>query len=136
MADFTIDDAEDAASLGTPDDGRVWYVPVPGGQYAERPLSKHPSASATFGLDATQPLGGSTVASATASVSPSGPTVGTPQPNSATFTNRRQDTVAIGKGVLFAISGGIADEEYEITLTITTSTGEVIPVVCTLRVKA
>ena len=120
-----------------PHSTRVWRTGSRGGPYAENVLSAHPSANEGFGLDLSSLLGsGVTVTSATAAVSPSGPTLGAAAPNAATFTNHRGDTVAIGKGVLFTISGGTADEEYEITVTITTSTGEVIPVVCTLRVKA
>lgn len=68
--------------------------------------------------NAPEVVAGETLSSPTVTVSPSGPTIGSPSVLSSAF-----DDVASGKGIKVTVSGGTAGTTYTLTCTVTTSGG-------------
>ncbi len=66
-----------------------------------------------YGLDTSELLTGTPVV---AEVETTDLTLGNKSVNTSTFLNRRGKTVAVGKGVQFTVSGGVAGTDYEITI--------------------
>lgn len=124
------------ASLTAPDDSRVWGVASPGDTAATAALKIHPSADLVYGLDATNVLpSGKTVSAATVAESvdagrATAMTVGSPQANTATFTNRDGGTVAIGKGVWWRMSGGASPSDRRFVVVVTDTDGNDYAVSC------
>ena len=97
--------------------------------YALRPITKAAGEVTLAIVDFTQQLssGETLTGSPTVTVSPVGPTLGTAAVNSSVLTPRDGgETIAIGAGVSFSISGGASKQRYEITvLCNTTRSGRV-----------
>ena len=104
---------------------------------ASKPKVKHSGESILFGVDFTPLLNdGETISSITSIAgSPSGLTIATGAVNAAEFDNDEGGTVAVGCGAQFRVSGGTADTDYTITVTVATSGSNTRVAVCTLQVR-
>lgn len=110
--------------------------------HATAPVEAHPVDDEQYGADFTRRLpSGVTITSATLTqkltdgTATTDLTLGAAAPNAATFTGRRGQTVAIGKGVLFTASGGTAWTDYLITVKATCSDTRVRNLVCRFEVR-
>lgn len=75
-------------------------------------------------VDCTDYLDGDTITGTpTATVSPTGPTLGTPTVNTGGTQSILGRTVAVNKAVTVRISGGTAGVEYEVRILFVTTTG-------------
>jgi hypothetical protein len=104
---------------------------------AAEPVTKHPDETlipgvdfTAFGLSASETLIGTPTITP-----PSGITTSSPAVNVATFSNRKGGTVAIGKGVVFTVTGGTADTDYNIKVQCVTSAGQTLVGVCPVLVR-
>jgi hypothetical protein len=109
---------------------------------AENALTVHPSDDETYGVDFSNRLpSGVTVSSATLTqtladgTTTTDLTLGAASPNAATFVNHRGQTVAIGEGVQFSMTGGTAGNDYHVTVEATCSDGADRVVVCKVQVR-
>lgn len=80
-------------------------------------------------LDSGETLSGSP----SVSVSPSGPTLGTPAKNSGTITVD-DESCAANEAVQFTVSGGTASTTYTLTVQCGTSASQTVQVLCKLKV--
>lgn len=94
---------------------------------AADPIYKKPGETLKLGIDFTlyglvsgETLTGTPTASVTTL------TASSLVVNSATFTNRKGGTVAIGKGVQLTLAGGTAGQDYELDVTATTTNGQTL----------
>ena len=96
-----------------------------GNQYVMNRVPRHPSDTGFLYVNFTNkiPSGVSLTGTPTVSFSPSGPSASSVQVNAAMFTDDAiqgdPDTVAIGKGVLFKVSGVVARTTYTVTVSAT-----------------
>lgn len=88
------------------------------------PLTIHARSGRTYYADFTALLPtGVTITEAEVDADSADLTVGDALPNSDVFTNRRNQTVAVGKGVTFTMSGGVTGSTYTVTVGVTLSDG-------------
>lgn len=145
MAEYTIDDGSEGATLGTPDDGDGWVITKRGTPFSPDAPVKHPTASKPFYVDITETLPPGQTVSAVGTIDieditdDDPPTVtletASAQPNAATFTNHRRDTVAVGKAILFRPSAGDSQRTYRITVPYTLANGSEDAVAVELRIR-
>lgn len=109
---------------------------------AENALTVHPSDEEAYGVDFSNRLpGGVTVDSATLTqtladgTTTTDLTLGAATANASTFENHRGQTVAIGEGVQFTMTGGTAGSDYHLTVVAACSDGADRVVVCRVQVR-
>jgi hypothetical protein len=104
---------------------------------ASRPGVKHPAESILFGVDFTPLLASGELLSGVSAIgaTPAGLTIGSEAVNSTEFDNDVGGTVPIGQGARFRAAGGVADVDYALTVTATTTAGNIRVVVCSLQVR-
>lgn len=104
---------------------------------ASRPKVKHPAESILFGVDFTPLLGSGESLSGVSAIaaSPSGLTIGDEAINTVAFENDTGGTVLVGNGAQFRAAGGTAGTDYALTVTVTTTAGNIRVVVCPLQVR-
>ena len=92
---------------------------------AETPLTFHPDDDQTYFLNFTQfGIGSRTIQTVNTIVpSPAGPVFADLAPNAAATVGEKGQPVAIGKGAVFSMSAGTADQDYECTCNVTYSDG-------------
>lgn len=85
-------------------------------------------------IDMTERLAsGETLSTPTITANSTTITLGSPTVN-ATTTNVLGNSVAVGKAILFSVSGGTAGTEYEISISCTSSSSQVVGEVVGIRV--
>ncbi|MBS0263901.1 MAG: hypothetical protein JSS02_18325 [Planctomycetes bacterium] len=119
---------------------------------ASRPRVKHASESLLFGVDFTKLLTAGELLTGTPAVvltgvsNPAGSAlvpgntvpplvVGNGIVNPGPFANDEGGMVQTGAGVQFRLSGGVSPADYRLTVTSSTTTGNVRTVVCVLQVR-
>lgn len=102
------------------------------------PVTKHPDETLIPGVDFTAfGLSSSETLTGTPSITPpTGITTSSPSVNAATFTNKKGGTVAIGKGVVFTLTGGTAGTDYDIEVSCGTSGGQMLVGICPVYVRS
>lgn len=102
-------------------------------------LSKYASEVRSFGFDFQdfpEVQQDETLSSPSVSVSPSGPTIGSPSVTDADFyPGNGARMIPAGEGVKVSISGGTASTTYTLTCTVTTSGGATLIMKGTLVVE-
>lgn len=87
------------------------------------------------GIDMTERLAsGETLSTPTVTPNSTAITIGAATVN-ATTTNILGNSVAVGKAILFSVSGGVAGTEYELTISCTSSSSQVVGEVVGIRVQ-
>lgn len=106
---------------------------------ATNTLPKYAAEVRSYGFDFSQfpeVAAGETLSSPSVSVSPSGPTIGTPEVIAADYYPGGGATmIRSGKGVKVTISGGTAATSYTLSCTVTSSGGATLKIVGTLAVE-
>lgn len=103
---------------------------------AKRPRLKHPGETVSFGVNLEPWLLGSETISSVSSVSAeTGLTVASGAVNAATFDDDDYETCAIGCGVTYSCSGGTANNDYYVTITVVTSLSRTLVVVQLIQVR-
>ncbi|MSR59524.1 MAG: hypothetical protein EXS05_18090 [Planctomycetaceae bacterium] len=104
---------------------------------ASRPKVKHPGESILFAVDFSKLLASGESLSSVGSlaVTPTGLTVNAPVVNASAFDNDEGGVVAVGHAAQFRLAGGVADTDYILTVTTTTTAGNVRVGVCLLQVR-
>lgn len=92
---------------------------------ADTPIVFHPNDDQNYAVNFTAfGIGSRTIASVgTITASPTGLTFSGAAANASTITGEYGQTVAIGKGVQFNMSGGTADTDYVLTIPVVLSDG-------------
>lgn len=114
-----------------------------GNEFTQQVNVKHPLESYLYGMSFSRKLAADenmTGETPVVSISPTGPTLGTPVVNTATFgvvddNGETLETVAIGEGVQVRISGGTAAQDYEVTISCATSDGNTVAANGILQVR-
>lgn len=104
---------------------------------ASRPIVKHPAESILFGVDFSPLLAAGESLSGVSPIAavPPGLAIGSEAVNTAEFANDVGGTVPVGQGVRFRAADGIAGTDYTLTVTATTTAGNLRVVVCLLQVR-
>jgi hypothetical protein len=104
---------------------------------ASRPKVKHPAESILFGVDFTPLLASGESLSEVSAIAalPSGLTISSEAVNALPFENDAGGTVLVGNGAQFRAAGGTAGTDYTLTVTVTTTAGNIRVVVCPLQVR-
>lgn len=108
--------------------------------YAKETAAQHSSESLLYSCGFLAVLAESEVFTGytpVASISPTGPTVGTPVVNTAAFVDGNGSTVAAGKGLQVRVSGLTAITDYVLTVTCeTTASPNKHTMLCRIRCEA
>lgn len=86
------------------------------------------------GIDMTERLASGETLSGTPTVTGSSDITLSAKAVNATTTNILGTSIAVGKAVLFTVAGGVAGTEYEINISCTSSSSQVVSEVVGLRV--
>lgn len=107
------------------------------GVVCKQVLTKQPAESLLYGVSFAPLLdSGETISSVTSVTEATGDlTIASEAVNAATFTDIDGNTVAIGEGVQFRVSGGTDGEQYRLEIIVATSSSNTREVDCLLNVR-